>query len=233
MRHANKPGMDRGLFRPSSRAPLARCTTDRHLPLRFRRSWQFPRPDRLANLFDSQQIGSQRLTVSDLRRPTAAFGVEKIEQTGGSTLAGVLADVSALFRNLEMALAIAVLHAVRLGQGELALRRGHRLNSRAQIGPILFRQFLELVEPSSFPSATNASVVDSSETMLWVNALVPKQTKMFLITLVGPATASIKAIPALCNRQRQKPCVVQVVWRRDHVFGSWHGNGYAIDHLSG
>jgi len=57
-------------------------------------SRQSSRAHGFAKLLDRSEVRSQNLTVSQLRRPVIAFGIEKIEQTRGAALVRVFGDVA-------------------------------------------------------------------------------------------------------------------------------------------
>src|SRR5579871_1253545 len=65
-------------------------------------SWQAPCSYSLTKLFDSEQIRSECLAIAELCRSIAALRVEKIQQTGCAMPVGVLADVTGLFRLVEI-----------------------------------------------------------------------------------------------------------------------------------
>ncbi len=65
-----------------------------------------PRSHGFAELLEREQIGRERLAVSQLRGAIAALRIEKIQQARGAAPVGVLADVAVLLRLVEITRAV-------------------------------------------------------------------------------------------------------------------------------
>src|SRR4029077_7814550 len=65
-------------------------------------SWQVPRSYRLLHLLECRHIRSQSLAIGQLSRPVAALSIQKIQQAGGASLVGVLADVARVLRLFQI-----------------------------------------------------------------------------------------------------------------------------------
>ncbi len=66
------------------------------------KSWQAPGSYSLAKLFERQQVGSERLAVSELYGPVAPLRIKKIQQAGCAVPVSVLADVAGLLRLVQI-----------------------------------------------------------------------------------------------------------------------------------